>query len=78
MIEAQAGDLLIFDNVRTEHGVDELLPANPDLSGAVDEFEPPLLREIIGWRALEWDCVALNRRLLYECAVLCAVCTYLC
>jgi hypothetical protein len=26
VIEAQQGDLLIFDNVAVEHGVDELFP----------------------------------------------------
>lgn len=60
VIEAQPGDLLIFDNVNTEHGVDELLPRN------AMEAHGEVIRQIVGWRAMEFDCSYLNRRLLYE------------
>jgi hypothetical protein len=52
---AQRGDLLIFDNVRNEHGVDELVPCGETVEGEV-------IRQIIGWRALEQNCKYLNKR----------------
>jgi len=52
---AQRGDLLIFDNVRNEHGVDELVPLGETQEGEV-------IRQIIGWRPLEQNCKYLNKR----------------
>lgn len=56
---AQMGDLLIFDNVATEHGVDELLPLQETPDGEV-------IRQIIGWRPMEQNCKYLNRRFRFD------------
>jgi len=58
VVTAQSGDLLIFDNVTNEHGVDLLLPSN--------EKEGEIIRQIIGWRSLEENCVYFNGRRLRE------------
>eukprot|EP01129_Flabellula_baltica_P006473 TRINITY_DN2427_c0_g1_i1.p1 TRINITY_DN2427_c0_g1~~TRINITY_DN2427_c0_g1_i1.p1 ORF type:complete len:429 (-),score=84.86 TRINITY_DN2427_c0_g1_i1:610-1896(-) len=47
---AQKGDLLIFDNIRNEHSVEELKSTSKD----------QVIRHIIGWRAMEDDCYWMN------------------
>jgi len=56
---AQCGDLLVFDNVKNEHGVDELIPICKTEEGEV-------IRQIIGWRSMEQNCKYLNKRFKFE------------
>jgi len=59
VICAQCGDLLIFDNVKSEHGVDELVPEELTTEGEV-------IRQIIGWRSMEQHCKYLNKRFKFD------------
>lgn len=45
VVEAQRGDLLIFDNVNTEHAVDEL---NPTDEGEALASRGEVIRQIVG------------------------------
>eukprot|EP01125_Pyxidicula_operculata_P001639 TRINITY_DN11482_c0_g1_i1.p1 TRINITY_DN11482_c0_g1~~TRINITY_DN11482_c0_g1_i1.p1 ORF type:complete len:280 (-),score=32.93 TRINITY_DN11482_c0_g1_i1:11-850(-) len=56
---AQPGELLVFDNTSTVHGVDELIPKDSVPKGEV-------IRQIIGWRSLDFNCHYLNKRFIYE------------
>lgn len=59
VVQAQTGDLLVFDNIDTEHGVEELVPKEFVTKGDV-------IRQIIGWRSLDYNCKYLNKRFRFE------------
>ncbi len=47
VVSAEAGDLLVFDNIECEHGADSFISDQTD----------GLVRMTIGWRSLDYDCM---------------------
>jgi hypothetical protein len=65
VVRAKAGDLLLFDNVTSEHSVDRLYPRDHptchDSAKLNDaEHQANCIRQLVGWRAMEEGCVHLH------------------